>query len=93
MTGRLRKSVTIGACLVFIVMDRRADFYKFYLFNSRRQNGPETSYKTKDHLTGTEQFLYNRAAHSKINSKGDRRAAIRSWPKIIGHLVRKIGSL
>jgi hypothetical protein len=27
MTGSLRKSVTIGACLVFIVMDRRADFY------------------------------------------------------------------
>ncbi len=27
MTGRLRKSVTIGACLVFIVMSRRADFY------------------------------------------------------------------
>jgi hypothetical protein len=31
MTGRLRKSVTIGACLVFIVMDRRADFYTFYV--------------------------------------------------------------
>ncbi len=29
MTGRLRKSVTIGACLVFIVMNRRADFYKW----------------------------------------------------------------
>ena len=28
MTGSLRKSVTIGACLVFIVMDRRADFYR-----------------------------------------------------------------
>ncbi len=29
MTGRLRKSVTIGACLVFIVMNRRADFYTY----------------------------------------------------------------
>jgi hypothetical protein len=30
MTGHLSKSVTIGACLVFIVMSRRADFYKRY---------------------------------------------------------------
>jgi hypothetical protein len=43
-------------------------------FQSRRQNGPETRYKTKDQLTDTEQFLYNRAADSKINSKGDTRA-------------------
>jgi hypothetical protein len=34
-------------------------------FQSRRQNGPETRYKTKDQLTDTEQFLYNRAADSK----------------------------
>ncbi len=32
MTGRLRKSVTIGACLVFIVMDRRADFYIYTIY-------------------------------------------------------------
>jgi hypothetical protein len=34
MTGRLRKSVTIGACLVFIVMDRRADFYNNYILDN-----------------------------------------------------------
>jgi len=34
MTGSLRKSVTIGACLVFIVMDRRADFYSWDIWSN-----------------------------------------------------------
>ncbi len=57
MTGRLRKSVTIGACLVFIVMDRRADFYNIVYGNLKTENSQDYAQKPQRNSDIVRSFL------------------------------------